>query len=70
MDWNRIAILLEVIHKAAAAGPVYGWLVSQADAELSKLKELHTGPAVAPPIPFVPTDFDLIVKPIGESSHD
>jgi hypothetical protein len=37
MDWQKVAILLDVVHKAAAAGPDFSWFGSQATEELRKM---------------------------------
>ncbi len=40
MDWNKTSQLLDVIHKAAAAGPQYQWFADLANRELMKDKDI------------------------------
>ena len=39
MEWEKIATLLDVVHKAATAGPEFGWLAARARVELGKFHE-------------------------------
>ena len=44
MDWNKVATLVEVVHKGAEAGPEYSWFVAQANAELASIKRAFMPP--------------------------
>lgn len=48
---QKVWMLLDIIHKAAGAGPAYQWLVDMAAAEVNKMKptpEPTPEPAVVP----------------------
>ena len=64
MDWEKIATLLDVVHKAAAAGPQYTWFGDMAWAELRQIKQnAHAVEAPEkPPMPYIPSQFDLALK--------
>lgn len=38
-NWVEVATLLDVVHKAATAGPAYTWFGDQAFAQLQKIKQ-------------------------------
>lgn len=59
MDWEKIATLLDVVHKAAAAGPEFSWIAARARVELGKL---HEPPVEKPSTPYIPSQFDLALK--------
>jgi len=48
MDWEKVAVLLDVVHKTASAGPAYVWFGDQARVELQKIKD------AAEPKPVIP----------------
>lgn len=54
MDWEKVSLLLDVIHKAASAGPKYKWIVDGADGVLDTMKNQ----AMATPIP--PTEHHMM----------
>jgi hypothetical protein len=43
-DYQKAWMLLEVVHKAAAAGPAYSWLLDLANAELMSMKAPQPAP--------------------------
>jgi hypothetical protein len=43
-EFQRIFVLLEVIHKASICGPDYSWAAQKAKVELDKLKEIEQCP--------------------------
>jgi hypothetical protein len=57
MDFERIAMLLDVVHKAAGAGPAYAFFGDAAWAELRKIREDATVSSTAE------TKSDLFGKP-------
>lgn len=38
MDYSKVWMLMEIIHKASSAGPNYAWVATWANGELDKLK--------------------------------
>lgn len=48
MDYAKLANLLDVIHKAAAAGPAYQWIVDAANKDVSAMKPADPVPEPAP----------------------
>ena len=43
-EFQRIFVLLEIIHKASICGPDYSWAAQKAKVELDKLKEIELCP--------------------------
>lgn len=67
MDWAKIATLLDVVHKAATAGPEFGWIAARARVELGKYRsQVPVPPPVEPPPANDPTyretQLDLALK--------
>lgn len=60
MDWEKIATLLDVVHKAATAGPEFNWIAARARVELGKFyeKDMPVKPAQA----YHDTQLDLALK--------
>jgi hypothetical protein len=55
-DITRLWMLLEIVHKAAASGPAYGWIIPVANAEIVKYKPVVAAPAPPPAPVTVNTD--------------
>ncbi len=56
--FHEVWTLLDIVHKAATAGPQYAWFGQQAYIELLKIKETETS-AVAPPPPPPNAEYKL-----------
>lgn len=67
MDWAKIATLLDVVHKAATAGPEFNWIAARARVELGKYhSQIPASPPDEPPPKPDPiyreTQLDLALK--------
>lgn len=63
MEWEKIATLLDVVHKASTAGPEFGWIAARARVELGKFHEVKA--EIQPPTPdptYRETQLDLALK--------
>lgn len=65
MDWEKVSVLLDVLHKSANAGPAYNWFAGLAMEELKQIRRDAEPPVEAKTPDPSPGLFDRAKAKLG-----